>query len=158
MKTVSPEPDWVYPATTDIRLSAEEKWCLWKIFMPGSFPFLGMTASPLVRFQSTAVRVAFSSGSPTRPSSSCASEWQVASTWMHSLGASVIWMTPLSPLKFQKLNQLFWRVVALTYGRPATPSTTKLSLVSVPVLSKQQISTFPAKGILKGSVQKTAKI
>lgn len=35
------------------------------------------------------------------------------------------------------------------------PSTTKLSLVSVPVLSKQQISTFPANGILNGSVQNT---
>lgn len=43
------------------------------------------------------------------------------------------------------------------YLRPATPRTTRLSLVSVPVLSKQQISTFPAKGILKGSVQKTSK-
>jgi len=38
---------------------------------------------------------------------------------------------------------------------PATPSTTKLSLVKVPVLSKQQTSTFPANGILKGSVQYT---
>ena len=36
---------------------------------------------------------------------------------------------------------------------PATPSTIKLSLVSVPVLSKQQYSTFPANGIRKGSVQ-----
>lgn len=35
------------------------------------------------------------------------------------------------------------------------PSTTRLSLVNVPVLSKQQISTFPAKGIRKGSVQNT---
>lgn len=38
---------------------------------------------------------------------------------------------------------------------PAMPSTIKLSLVKVPVLSKQQISTFPANGILKGSVQNT---
>lgn len=42
------------------------------------------------------------------------------------------------------------------YLRPATPRTTKLSLVNVPVLSKQQISTFPANGILKGSVQNTS--
>lgn len=42
-----------------------------------------------------------------------------------------------------------------TYFKPATPSTTKLSLVSVPVLSKQQISTFPANGIRNGSVQYT---
>ena len=41
---------------------------------------------------------------------------------------------------------------------PATPSTTRSSLVRVPVLSKQQISTFPAKGILKGSVQKTPSL
>lgn len=43
-----------------------------------------------------------------------------------------------------------------TYPIPATPSTTRSSLVKVPVLSKQHISTFPAKGILNGSVQNTA--
>jgi hypothetical protein len=42
-----------------------------------------------------------------------------------------------------------------TYSRPAIPSTTRLSLVSVPVLSKQQISTLPANGIRNGSVQNT---
>lgn len=42
-----------------------------------------------------------------------------------------------------------------SYSIPARPSTIKLSLVKVPVLSKQQISTFPANGILKGSVQNT---
>jgi hypothetical protein len=42
-----------------------------------------------------------------------------------------------------------------TYLRPAIPSTTRLSLVSVPVLSKQQISTLPANGIRNGSVQNT---
>ena len=36
---------------------------------------------------------------------------------------------------------------------PATPSTIKSSLVRVPVLSKQQISIFPANGIRNGSVQ-----
>jgi len=36
---------------------------------------------------------------------------------------------------------------------PAMPSTTKLSLVRVPVLSKQQMSVLPANGIRKGSVQ-----
>ena len=40
-----------------------------------------------------------------------------------------------------------------SYLIPATPSTTKSSLVNVPVLSKQQTSTLPAKGIRKGSVQ-----
>ena len=34
----------------------------------------------LVRFQSTAERVAFSNGSPTNPSSSCTRLWQVART------------------------------------------------------------------------------
>lgn len=48
-------------------------------------------------------------------------------------------------------------IISIVYLRPATPRTTKLSLVSVPVLSKQQTSTFPANGILKGSVQKTSK-
>lgn len=36
---------------------------------------------------------------------------------------------------------------------PATPRTTRLSLVRVPVLSKQHTSTLPAKGMRKGSVQ-----
>ena len=42
------------------------------------------------------------------------------------------------------------------YFNPATPFKTSCSLVKVPVLSKQQISTFPANGILNGSVQKIA--
>ena len=37
--------------------------------------------------------------------------------------------------------------------RPATPSITNSSVVNVPVLSKQQTSILPAKGIRKGSVQ-----
>ena len=37
---------------------------------------------------------------------------------------------------------------------PVTPSTIKSSLVSVPVLSKHVISTLPANGMRKGSVQK----
>ena len=38
-------------------------------------------------------------------------------------------------------------------GIPASPWMMRLSLVRVPVLSKQQTSTFPPKGIRKGSVQ-----
>ena len=36
---------------------------------------------------------------------------------------------------------------------PAMPFTMRLSLVSVPVLSKQHTSTFPPNGIRNGSVQ-----
>jgi hypothetical protein len=36
------------------------------------------------------------------------------------------------------------------------PCTTRLSLVKVPVLSKQQTSTLPANGIRNGSVQNTS--
>lgn len=53
-------------------------------------------------------------------------------------------------------KRLTIRTLNSIYLNPATPRTTRLSLVSVPVLSKQQTSTFPAKGILKGSVQKTS--
>ena len=45
----------------------------------------------------------------------------------------------------------------MTDPRPATPSTTRLSLVSVPVLSKQHTSIFPANGIRNGSVQNTSE-
>lgn len=38
------------------------------------------------------------------------------------------------------------------------PSTTRLSVVSVPVLSKQHISTLPANGMRNGSVQNTPKM
>lgn len=44
-----------------------------------------------------------------------------------------------------------------THFSPATPCTMRLSLVSVPVLSKQHTSTLPANGILKGSVQYTPR-
>lgn len=49
-----------------------------------------MKLKPLERFQSTAVSVAFSNGSPTKPSSNCTKEWQVASTCMVSGGISLI--------------------------------------------------------------------
>ena len=50
----------VKPATTLILFKFEEKWCLWNILMAGCAPFLGITASPLVRVQSMAWSVAFS--------------------------------------------------------------------------------------------------
>lgn len=43
-----------------------------------------------------------------------------------------------------------------THSMPTIPSTTRFSPVIVPVLSKQQISTRPAKGMRNGSVQKIA--
>ena len=88
MYSVSTDPGDVWPAITDIRLRALVKWKRWKIFNPCVRPFRGTTASPFVRFHSTALRVAFSSGSPTRSSSICASEWQVARTCTVSMGAS----------------------------------------------------------------------
>jgi hypothetical protein len=42
-------------------------------------------------------------------------------------------------------------------GTEARPCSSIASLVSVPVLSKQQTSTLPAKGMRKGSVQKTER-
>lgn len=46
-------------------------------------------------------------------------------------------------------------VSPLDSGDPTTPFRTILSIVNVPVLSKQRTSNFPANGILKGSVQNT---
>lgn len=54
------------------------------------------------------------------------------------------------------MNRLEKKEWKEAYSTPTTPSTTKFSPVIVPVLSKQQISTLPAKGIRKGSVQKIA--
>lgn len=49
-----------------------------------------------------AVRVAFSNGSPTKPSSSWTSEWQVAKTCTVSFGASFIGMTAFGVLLVEK--------------------------------------------------------
>ena len=103
---------------------------------------LGISASDLVKVQSMAWSVAFSSGSPTNPSSSWINEWQVASAWSVSTGT---WVSGCG-------------VVGSFSSNPAMPSTTKLSLVSVPVLSKQHISMRPANGIRKGSVQYTPSL
>ena len=63
----------------------------------------------------------FSNGSPTKSSSNWTKEWQVAKTRIPSCDAFSIGTTFASDT--------------------AIPSTIRLSLVSVPVLSKQQIST-----------------
>jgi len=55
-----------------------------------------------------------------------------------------------------KSSLLFLAWQNRTYCSPVMPSTTRLSLVRVPVLSKQQTSTLPANGILNGSVQNTS--
>lgn len=55
--------------------------------------------SPFVRFQSTALSVAFSRGSPTRSSSSWTSAWHVASARTVSSGASLTAQIPSLPLK-----------------------------------------------------------
>lgn len=52
-----------------------------------------------------------------------------------------------------KILLLFYFYILFYIEALTTPSTTKLSVVNVPVLSKQQISILPANGILKGSVQ-----
>lgn len=60
---------------------------------------------------------------------------------------------------YNKFRTILINTIGLrtTYFIPATPSTTKSSLVKVPVLSKQQTSTLPANGIRKGSVQNTPR-
>lgn len=58
--------------------------------------------------------------------------------------AAAGWPSPFSVL---------WASAQDTHRSPATPRTTRLSLVRVPVLSKQHTSTLPAKGMRKGSVQ-----
>ena len=113
--------------------------------------FGGMTASSdntiglknvhnslLVSVHCAAVRQAFSSGSPTISRVSMAmSEWQATSTCTVSTGTSVT-----------------DRIAVMSSGsRPAMPSTTSESVVSVPVLSKQHTSILPARGMRNGSVQ-----
>ena len=58
-------------------------------------------------------------------------------------------------MKDYGVNNLEHEGNSSTHFMPATPSTRFLAVI-VPVLSKQQASTLPAKGIWKGSVQKMA--
>ncbi len=53
---VSELPGFEYPAMTDIRFRAEEKWNRWKIFMAENFPRFGMTASPSSKLKSQQCR------------------------------------------------------------------------------------------------------
>ncbi|KAH3794409.1 hypothetical protein DPMN_147942 [Dreissena polymorpha] len=70
--------------------------------------------------------------------------WQ----WVYKLSQN---NTSIQPCQLHSWEKQ--RLSAVTYLSPVTPSTTRLSAVSVPVLSKQQMSIFPANGIRNGSVQ-----
>ena len=67
-------------------------------------------------------------------------------------------MTDFEPLRYgdllSKVEQT-WETKEGVYTRPAMAVSLRVLSVSVPVLSKQQISNFPAKGMRKGSVQNT---
>lgn len=85
----------------------------------------------------------FSRGSPTRLLSVNAKVWQPPITMAH-------WRSALKILSGETILS-FSLVVEPT---PVTPLMMRSVCVRVPVLSKQQMSILPAKGILKGSVQK----
>ena len=73
-------------------------------------------------------------------------------------GSARPWMPPLERVKSRDSRKTAATLTtSLTHPKPVTPSTTRLSLVSVPVLSKQQMSILPANGILNGSVQYTSE-
>lgn len=148
--------DGLVPAITDIRFSALRKWKRWEICQRPARPLFGTTVSVRVTVQSNADKVAFSKGSPMISPSRFAKAWQVRSTCLTGEETSICDNgTGSSELRRETSNWVkLVRVKRETYSCiPATPSTTKSSLVSVPVLSKQQISTLPAKGIRNGSVQ-----
>mmetsp|Transcript_37477 Transcript_37477/g.94597 ORF Transcript_37477/g.94597 Transcript_37477/m.94597 type:complete len:267 (-) Transcript_37477:946-1746(-) len=115
---------------TDMRLRLELKW--WRVTMVADTARSGERALSAAYVHSDASRPAFSSGSPMISESmpaTCTSEWQVA-------------------------------MMRCARGRAAsepvtTSSSSRWSLVRVPVLSKQHTSTLPAKGMRKGSVQNT---
>ena len=91
----------------------------------------------------TPIIAACSSGSPNVFPSICTSEWHPATTMLASLVASghaVRSVYPPSP--FCPLGETM-------------PVATSLSLVSVPVLSKRQVSTLPEMGTRNDSVQNT---
>lgn len=118
-----------------------------------------MCTVPFPRVQSRASRVVFSIGSPTIvPSSSwtracAAARHRVVSFPVSLTSSKRRGSLALNNRSIKRRNR---EEEANTYSTPATPSTTNDSAVIVPVLSKQQTSTRPAKGIRKGSVQKIA--
>mmetsp|Transcript_17043 Transcript_17043/g.59352 ORF Transcript_17043/g.59352 Transcript_17043/m.59352 type:complete len:350 (+) Transcript_17043:273-1322(+) len=113
----------------------------------------GATTSSAARAQPTAASCAFSKESPTAARWTQESEWQAAmiratsaSRWIAAIdGAASIGGSP-SRSSASRRSRLV--------GGAATPWTSSCSQVSVPVLSKQQTSTAPAKAMRKGSVQK----
>lgn len=101
---------------------------------------------PLVNVQLIALRLAVSMGSPTSFPSTKTKLWHPASTYSTCSGNSLGDVVDLESL-FIIIGSILY------YFSPATPFRIKLSLVKVPVLSKQHTSTFPANGMRKGSVQ-----
>lgn len=89
-------------------------------------------------------KLIFSRGSPTKFPSVKAKEWQPPMMVAHMRS---IWNKLLGSMT--RANSLLVEPTAVT------PLIIRSVWVSVPVLSKQQMSILPAKGILNGSVQKS---
>lgn len=154
--------------TVDIRFKAEENWnrrrmlrlALWATTaLAASSPAgMGRTLSEDLSCQPSASRVVFSIGSPTMVPSSRRTRACAAARTCRVSGPTSVKLTRCSGL--ERLNKRAQQGERQrrsdTNSTPTTPSTTRFSAVMVPVLSKQQMSTRPAKGIRKGSVQKMA--
>mmetsp|Transcript_100697 Transcript_100697/g.285381 ORF Transcript_100697/g.285381 Transcript_100697/m.285381 type:complete len:282 (+) Transcript_100697:1625-2470(+) len=147
-KWPSPGPWW--RTSTDIRCNSDANGNRHRTCSRSApLPALETTKSGPGMVQRIACSAARSSGSPTtspsttvRPlqaaitavvkNGSCCSSWSVADSSFAGAGGGG----------------------AAPPSRPWTPSTSIESRVSVPVLSKQHVSTLPARGTRKGSVQK----
>ena len=146
--------------TVLMRLSADENWNRRRTRICvrcGAAGSTGETLSPFASCQFSASSVVRSMGSPTivpssrRTSACAAARARVVSRPVALTSTSLIGSEGLCAGKRSPLAKEVW-----THSTPATPSTTRFSAVMVPVLSKQQTSTRPAKGMRKGSVQKIA--
>jgi hypothetical protein len=79
-------------------------------------------------------------------------EWQAAKTRCADAGARCGDTSAQLPL-FLLLLLLLLLLLVLWEGATTSPRSVRCSVVRVPVLSKRQVSTVPASGMRKGSVQ-----
>mmetsp|Transcript_56717 Transcript_56717/g.182116 ORF Transcript_56717/g.182116 Transcript_56717/m.182116 type:complete len:215 (+) Transcript_56717:569-1213(+) len=148
-----PRPGPWCRTSTAIRCSSEAKGKRRKT-CTRSAPFATLDTSmsgPIICHR-TAFKAARSSGSPTTSPSTTVSPLQAAMTTVvrNGKGCSMALLPSLPSCS----NSVARAGGVLPSGRPWTPATSMESLVSVPVLSKQHVSTRPASGTRKGSVQK----
>mmetsp|Transcript_992 Transcript_992/g.2630 ORF Transcript_992/g.2630 Transcript_992/m.2630 type:complete len:387 (-) Transcript_992:1284-2444(-) len=168
-------------ASTDMRFFSDEKGLRWWMRRAAlgcarrvsrqsvdTPPKTRVSGLSFANVQPTAASVARSIGSPSGCPCALMTPWQparqAAASMSRKLGRTSVGTTTdsgssrTSPFATFVASPLSTMAAAGVAALVQTPSTIMLSDVSVPVLSKQHTSTFPAEGMRNGSVQYTPAI